>query len=270
MRRAIGAVCLFVGLATLISAAPAPAPAVSVPLKLAQRVKFDGIDDPKTTFDEALDKVSKLYDVSFDINDKAFKFENVMDVGKTEVASPAAIRPMRNARLSTVLRKILSRIPVPSGAVYCVRADHIEITTGTFQAAEVWGKYGGPHLPLVNATLDKAPLEDAVKELSEQADFNVLLDNRAADKTKTPVSARFLNTPLDSSVRLLADMADLRAVHLDNVLYVTTKENAAALEARLEKERNANPLDDDANGEKNPRKGSGPGNITITGANGGM
>lgn len=270
MRRAIVAVCLFVGLATLISAAPAPAPVVSVPQKLAQRVKFDAIDDPKTTLDEALDKVGKLYDVAFDINDRAFKFENVMDVGKTEIASPAAIPAMKNVRLSTVLRKILSRIPVPSGATYGVRADHIEITTGAFQAAEIWGKYGGPHLPLVNATLDKAPLEDAVKELSEQSDFNVLLDNRAADKAKTPVSARFLNTPLDTALRLLADMTDLRSVHLDNVLYVTTKENAAALEARLEKERNINPLDDDTNNEKMPRKGSGPGNITISGANGGM
>lgn len=270
MRRAIVVVCLFVGLATLISAAPAPAPAVSVPQKLAQRVKFDGIDDPKATLDEALDKVSKLYDVTFDVNDKAFKFENLMDVGKTEVASPAAIPAMKNVRLSAVLRKILSRIPVPSGAVYCVRADHIEITTGTFQAAEIWGKYGGPHLPLVNATLDKAPLEDAVKELSEQSDFNVLLDNRAADKAKTPVSARLLNTPLDTALRLLADMADLRSVHLDNVLYVTTKENAAALEARLEKEKG--PMEDNEPGNEPAkwRKGSGPGNISISGANGGM
>jgi hypothetical protein len=262
---------MFAGLATLIWAAPAPAPAVSVPQKLAQRVKFTGFDDPKTTLAEALDKLSSVYDVTFDINDRAFKFEQVMDVGKMEIASPAVVPPMKNVRLSTVLRKILSRIPVPSGATYCVRADHIEITTGTFQGIEIWGSsYQGPRLPLVNALLDKAPLEDAVKELAEQADFNVLLDNRAADKAKTPVSAKLLNTPLDTALRLLADMADLRSVQLDNVLYVTTKENAAALEARLEKEKG--PMDDNAAGGEPAkwRKGSGPGNITITGANGGM
>src|SRR6185437_4373035 len=119
--------------------------------------------------------------------------------------------------------------------------------------------------------LSKSPLEDAVKELAEQAEFNVVFDNRAADKAKTTVSAVFRNTPLDTALRLLADMADLRAVHLDNVLYVTTKENAAALEARLDRERiPAIPLDDNNStpGESSPRKGSGPGNITIPGGAG--
>jgi hypothetical protein len=272
MRRALVAISVVIGLAVLSSAAPAPKPPMSVPQKLAQRVRFDGIDDPKATLDEALEKLTKLYDVNFDINEKAFKFENLQEVGKTEIATPAPLPAMKNARLGTVLRKLLSRIPVPSGATYLVRGDHIEITTGTFQAAEIWGKYTGPHLPLVNAMLEKCPLADAVAELAEQSDFNVLVDNRAAEQAKTSVSARLLNTPLDTALRLLADMADLRAVHLDNVLYVTTKENAAALEARLEKEKTpTNPMDDasDNPGQYKPRKGSGPGNIVVT-PNGGM
>jgi hypothetical protein len=89
----------------------------------------------------------------------------------------------------------------------------------------------------VNATFDKFPLEEAARELADQAEFTVLVDSRAAEKAKTPVSARLLNTPLDTALRLLTDVADLRTVHLDNVLYITTKENAAALEARLEKEK---------------------------------
>ncbi len=275
MRRMLLAACVIVGVGSWNRAAPppaaAPVPPLSMPQKLAQRVTFNGIDDPKATLREALDKLSNLYDVTFDINDKAFKFENLMDVDKTEIATPNAL-PAMNVRLSTVLRKILSRIPVPSGAVYCVRTDHIEITTGTFQGVEIWGKYGGPHLPLVNATLVKTPLEDAVKELAEQSDFNVILDNRAADKAKTPVTARLLNMPLDTALRLLSDMTDLRSVHIDNVLYVTTKENAAALEARLLKATMpTNPLDDNATGEGSeyaPRKGSGPGNLTISPAKG--
>jgi type II secretory pathway component HofQ len=271
MRRVIVAACVVVGLGSVNWAAPAPTPPMSLSQKLAQRVKFDGIDDPKATLDDALAKLTKLYDVSFDINEKAFKFENVMEVGKTPIADPTPTPAMKNVRLSTILRKILSRIPAPSGATFMVRGDHIEITTMTFQAPEVWGKYTGPHLPLVNTTLTKLPLEDAVKELAEQTDFNVVLDNRAAEQAKTLVSARLLNTPLDTALRLLADMTDLRSVHLDNVLYVTTKENAAALEARLEKEQKpVNPLDDtNSPGEYSPRKGSGPGNLSIRG-NGGM
>jgi hypothetical protein len=253
----------------LISAAPAPNPPLSVPQKLAQRVKFDGIDDPKIPLAEALEKLTKLYDVNFDINEKAFKFDNIMEVEKSEIAV-TPIPAMKNVRLSTILRKILSRVPAPSGATYLVRSDRIEITTGTFQAPEIWGRYGGPHLPLVNATLAKSPLEDAIKELAEQTEFNVILDNRAADKAKIPVSATLRNMPLDTALRLLADMADLRSVHLDNVLYVTTKENAAELEARLEKEKvPVNPVDDNS-GDFSLRKGTGPGNLVIAGAGGGM
>ena len=266
MRRAMVAVGIVVGLAVLSSAAPAPKPPMTVPQKLAQRVKFDGIDDPKATLQDALDKLAKLYEINFDVNEKAFKFENLMEIGLSEIATPRPIPAMKNVRLSTILRKILSRIPVPSGATYLVRGDHIEITTGTFQAQEIWGKYTGPHLPLVNASLEKCPLADAAAELAEQTDFNVLVDNRAAEQARTPVSARLLNTPLDSALRLLADMADLRAVHLDNVLYVTTKENAAALEARLQKDTiPANPMDDNSDnpGQYLPRKGAGPGNIVV-------
>jgi hypothetical protein len=271
MRRALVAVSVVIGWAVLSSAAPAPKPPMSVPQKLSQRVKFDGIDDAKVTLGEALEKLTKLYDVNFDINERAFEFENLKEVGKTEIATPNPIPAMKNARLDTVLRKMLSRIPVPSGAMYLVRGDHIEITTGTFQAQEIWGKYSGPHLPLVHVTLEKCPLADAVVELAEQADFNILVDNRAAEQAKTAVSARLLNTPLDSALRLLADMADLRAVHLDNVLYLTTKENAAALEARLQKETiPVNPLDDtnENPGQYAPRKGKGR-NIVIT-PDGGM
>ncbi|HEY7428926.1 MAG TPA: hypothetical protein VH682_32145 [Gemmataceae bacterium] len=271
MRRVIVTVCIIVGLGALISAAPTPNPPLSVPQKLAQRVKFDGIDDPKTPLTEALEKLTKLYDVNFDINEKAFKFENLIEVDKSEIAAATPIPAMKNVRLDTILRKILSRVPVPSGTTYLVRSDRIEITTGTFQASEIWGKYGGPHLPLVNATLAKSPLEDAIKELAEQTEFNVVLDNRATDKAKIPVSATLRNMPLDTALRLLADMADLRSVHLDNVLYVTTKENAAELEARLEKEKTpTSPLDDNTSGDYLPRKGTGPGSLAIPGAGNGM
>jgi hypothetical protein len=256
----MGAACVVVLVAVWTWAAPAPPPPLSLPQKLAQRVKFDGIQDPKISLAEALDKLGKQYDIVFDINDRAFKFEQIMDVGKTEVVGSSPIPAMKNVRLTSVLNKILSSIPVPSGAAFLVRTDHVEITTNTYLASEIWGKYTGPHLPLVNATLAKTPLEEAIKELAEQAEFNIVLDNRAADKAKTPVTITLRNTPLDTALRLLADMADLRAVHLDNVLYLTTRENAAALEARLEKERTpTNPLDDASDsGEFKPRKGTGP------------
>lgn len=260
MYRALAVVGIVAGLGFVSWAAPEDKRPPSMIQKLSQRVNYPGLEDERTTLNDALAQISKLYGVSFDINDTAFKMDGLMEVGRTEIAQPKPVPPMKNARLDHVLRTILRRVPAPSGATYYVRGDHIEITTGTFQSQAIWGNYGGPHLPLVNIVLDKSPLEDAVRELSDLTDFNIVIDTRAGERTKTPVSARFLNTPLDTALRLLTDMTDLRAVHIDNVLYVTTKENAAALEARLEKEKTpTNPLDDQApTGEFRPRKGVGP------------
>jgi hypothetical protein len=261
-RTAAGFVGL-VGLAVLASAWSAPAPPPQPPLnvKLTRQIRFEGIADPKATLADVLQLLNKHYDLPFDVNEKAFAFEQVPDPHKAEVGSLPA---MKDVRLDTVLRKVLRRVPIASGATWMIRPDHIEITTGTFQAAEVWGPYKGPHLPLVSATLVQMPLDDALRELAEQAEFNVLLDSRAGDSSKTPVTARLRNTPLDTAVRLLADMAGLRSVHLDNVLYVTTKENAAALEARIEKDQGITPLDDSEEAKGRIRKGTGPGLFTTT------
>jgi hypothetical protein len=260
MNRAIAVVSVVIGLGFVSLAAPTPSP--SLVQKLNQRVKFEGFNDPKMTLGQALDKLAKLGDVDFEVNEKAFQGENIQNVLSTEITVGNPIPTMKNVRFRTLLRKVLARVNSESGAAFLLRDDTIEITTAAARAAEIWGEYTGPHLPLVNANLDKIPLENALKELSEQTGFNLVLDNRAAEKAKTTVSARLRNMPLDTALRLLTDMTDLRAVHVDNALYVTIKENAAALEARLEKEKMpTNPLDDQSEnpGLYRPRKGTGPG-----------
>jgi hypothetical protein len=199
--------------------------------KLFRRVDFKGYDDPKMTLGEALEDLGKKYGLSFDLKETAFKFENLQDVEKTEIASPNAIPPMKNVRLDTVLRKVLSRIPSPSGADFLVRRDVVEITTGTFIRAEVWGAVeDGPFLPVVQVLADRRPLDETLKELAEQSGYNILLDVRAGENGKTPVTAELYNTPLDTAVGLLAAMARLRPVRVDNVLFVTNAETAEALE----------------------------------------
>src|SRR5262249_36156643 len=98
-------------------------------------VDFGGLDDPKTTLIEALDQLTKVHRVTFEVNERRFKYELLNDVLKPEVANPNAIPAMKTT-LGTVLRKILARISVPSGATYLLRRDVIEITTGTFATAE--------------------------------------------------------------------------------------------------------------------------------------
>lgn len=257
MYRAIAVVSVIVGLGIMSLAAPMPKEPPSPDAKLMQRVNYEGIDDARATLSDAFDRLNKLYGLTFDVNEKAFMIDGVQEVGKTEVGNPP-IPEMKNVQINHILRRILRRIPAVTGATFTVRSDHIEITTNAFQRLEIWGKYGGPYLPLVNATLDQVPLDDAARQLADQAGFNVIVDQRAGQNAKTPVSARLRNTPLDTALRLLSDSADLQTVQIDNVLYITSMVNATALEAKLEKEKatdNKNNPDTPNAGE---RKGSGP------------
>jgi hypothetical protein len=229
---------------------------------LVRRRNFPGFDDPKTMLYEALDSLTKQYGVAFDVNERGFKWEQVNDVLRTEIAQPNPIPEMKNARLDMVLRKILGRVPVPSGATYLVRREAIEITTGHFQRAEIWSMEDpGPFLPPVSTALNNVPLGEALKVLGDRADYNVVLDSNVGEKAKTSVTATLYNVPLDTAVRLAANMADLRVVQVDNVLYVTTKERAESMEAQaIKKElrkKGKDPLQEEAPGWGVIRPGGG-------------
>ncbi len=217
-------------------------PAVAIARKLKQTADFPGFDDPKLTLEEALDQLTKLYDVSFEINDRAFKSEQIQDVSKTEIAT-TPIPAMKKAPLERVLRRLLKRIPGESVACWVVRKSDLEITTEAARLAEFWpngnenvkpdpNPLQDPEqskarpLPLVVIEFDRTPLDEALRELADNANYNVVLDARVANQIKLLVTVSLINVPLDTAVRMVADMADLRPVLLNNAIYVTTENRA--------------------------------------------
>jgi hypothetical protein len=197
---------------------------------LSQVINFKGFEDPKTTLIEALDILGKQYNVTFDVNEKAFAADNALnDVLRYEIASPNPIPEMR-ASLRAVVKKILSRLPVESGATLVIRKDFIEITTQKAVRDELGLPEGRALLPLVFEDFDDQPLPVALRTLANATGLSVVLDHSAADKLPK-VTAQFHNVPVDTAVRVLADMADLGMVRLDNVLYVTARDKAARLQA---------------------------------------
>ena len=62
-------------------------------------------------------------------------------------------------------------------------------------------------------------------------------DRRANREQGQDVSATLANAPVDTAIRVLANMADLQPAFLDNVIYLTTKENAKRLEQESPKRR---------------------------------
>lgn len=221
--------------------------------RLYEPVDFPGFDDPKMTVKEALAALEQRYGIQIDVNEAAFRQILGDRSVLQEVVAP--VPPMSKVSLATALRKVLSRINAPPGneATFLVRRDgkedyHLEVLTWNVVQAEVWGRYPGPFLPLVSANFTDKPLAEALQSLADRGGFNVVLDGRVADKAKALITARLLNVPLDTAVGMLADQADLKAFLVDNLLYVTTRENANRLEEQ-EKLRMQAP-----GGEETPRR----------------
>jgi hypothetical protein len=239
------------------------AKAQSLPAKLASRVNFEGYNDPRTTLQDALDNLSDKFDVRFEVEEIAFR----ATVGDRSIsAEPVATAPiakMRDVSLDTLIRKVLARMPAPPGkeATYMLQGDSILITTADFLNVRVWGEnYNGPHFTLVHPAIEEKRLDEVLKELAEASGHNIVVDKRLGAKAQVPVSIKMTNAPLDTVVRFLTDMTDLDTVFLDNVIYVTTKENAEAWNKKLQKEQ-----EDRKGGEVAPPR-VGTGSVPVTGS----
>jgi hypothetical protein len=209
--------------------------------KLAATVNFGGFDDPEVKLADALEHLTKVYDIAFEINEQAFKDEQVDNISEKTIGKP--LPKMNNVTPAAVLRRILARMPVPSGTAFAVRGGVVEITTRRYLSPAAWHRQeeaapdeaGGPVLvtaPETSIVFEKRELREALQEIADATGVNIVVDGRTQDKGKTPITVTLQNVAVDTVIRLLADSADLQAVLVDDVFYVTTKENAQAIRKR--------------------------------------
>jgi RNA polymerase sigma factor (sigma-70 family) len=194
--------------------------------KLSQEIDYSGVDDARATLGDVLDQLSKRYNLTFDIDQEAFNLNPLNDgepLAGVEICD-TPIPPMRTT-LSTVLRRILRHVH----ATYLIRRNRIEITTEAAVRAELGVPANSPLPPLVGDTLANEPLAEGLRHLAQQSGFNIVVDPRIADKLQTQATLEFNNVPVDTAVRLVANMVGMSVVRLDNVLYVTTADNAKHL-----------------------------------------
>jgi hypothetical protein len=125
--------------------------------------------------------------------------------------------------VGTALRVALSKVETKN-ATYIVMPDRILIT------ANEWTTPEAKLQEKVRGTYDKRPLYSILAEISETLVTTIMIDNRAVDKAKTEISATFLTeVDLAAALRVLTEMADLKVVALDGVIFVTTPAHADAL-----------------------------------------
>lgn len=193
-------------------------------------IDYQGLEDARATLSDALDQLSKRYNLNFHGNEQVFRaIDPKIDVFRFAIADPTPVPPMR-ASLGTILKIVLERLPPKMGAMYLIRNDFIEITTETAVRAELGIPANRPLLPLVSDTLDDIPITAALRQLADKTGYNIVIDPRIADKLRTSTNlVGFNNVPVDTAVRLVANMAGMSVVRLDNVLYVTTADNAKHL-----------------------------------------
>jgi type II secretory pathway component GspD/PulD (secretin) len=125
---------------------------------------------------------------------------------------------LENVKLRSGLRRILSQYNLG----YAIVGDMVLISTEDMAIHRQMRQR-------INLNLNKVPFQDALKELARETATNLVLDARVTKEASTAVTLSLEDVPLEVAVRLMANQAGLRPVRTGNVLYVTTKANAAEL-----------------------------------------
>lgn len=140
---------------------------------------------------------------------------------------------------------------------YAILDDTIVITTADMAIRR---QLGQP----VNLDLQGTPLLSALKQLARETATNLVMDTKLIKESQTPVTMQLDDVPLDTAVRLMAEMAGVKSVRLGNVLYITTEARADKLRAE---EAENHPVQPQANVPQ-PGMGLGGGGGAIGGGGG--
>ncbi|HLJ91868.1 MAG TPA: hypothetical protein VKU02_01615 [Gemmataceae bacterium] len=196
--------------------------------RLAKPITLEAGIQPNTTLKEALEFIGDRMDLTIVLDTQAFKLEGMDSMEGVPVQLPKMV----DVKLSTVLRLLLAQLD----ATYLVCSDHLEVTTWKRVRPGFWMGEGQSLAPQVSAEFDRCPLGDALRQLSDSSGISIVLDSRAGEQAGTKVTATLNNVPVDAAVLMLADMANLRPVAVENALYVTSPGGAQLLEKRLGRE----------------------------------
>jgi hypothetical protein len=93
----------------------------------------------------------------------------------------------------------------------------------------------------ITLAVEEKPLSEVLRELRHTTGANIVLDARQKEKAKLEVSATLHDVRLMAALRVLGDMCELQPVALNNVFYVTSKENAERLQKEIDRRRYGEP-----------------------------
>jgi type II secretory pathway component GspD/PulD (secretin) len=165
---------------------------------------------------------SALQDAFAKLTDQT-KLNFVLDRGSMQQIGIAPEQSLVTIKLDKApLRVALRRLLSQYNLGYAVIGDMVLITTEDMAIHRQMRQR-------VNLDLERIPLDEALRDLAKWTVTNLVMDGHVTKEAKIPVSLKLQDVTLEVAVRLRANQAGLRPVRAGNVIYVTTKANAAEL-----------------------------------------
>ena len=220
MTRTLGQILLMLP----ISAVLVLSPALAVPAAPDKEAPISPVEKLRTELDKPITlKIAKQsLTAAVEMLHKQTKINFVLDTGVIQQFGFTPDQPpspvdvdLKDVKVRTALRSILS----PYNLSFAPIGDTVVITSEEMAMFRQMRQR-------VSVDLDKTPFTDALKQISRQTGANLILDTRVEKEAAAKVSLQMEDVPLETAVRLLAEMAGLKPVKVGNVLFVTNKANA--------------------------------------------
>jgi hypothetical protein len=145
--------------------------------------------------------------------------QTLLNMGMDPEQTPVSVK-LQNVKLRSGLRTLFGQFNL----TYAIVGDTLLITSEDMAMLRQLRQR-------VNLDLDRVQFGTALKQLARDTGTNLLLDSRVHKESQAPVSLQLEDVPLETAVRLMAEMAGLKPVRMGNVLFVTSKASAAELRA---------------------------------------
>lgn len=201
-------------LAGLASAAPVPAKADTTPAGKARQAL-----DKKITLKAENKTLAEVVELL-----REEKVEVAIDAAALQqfgidVNTPAVTCDLKDAKVRDVMKAALARYNLRCG----VTADGLTVSTED-------GLIAKQLRARVDVDAADRPLAEVLKGLTDQTGANVVLDSRPGKKlTDAAVTLKADDVPLETAVRLAAEIGGYSVVRMGNVLFVTTTDRADKL-----------------------------------------
>ncbi len=196
-------------------AAPVPAdpPAASTPIE-SWRKTLDQTCDlvfQNRSLKEVVDELKERTKIPIHLDPQVMNFGiNPHD--------PSVNVELKQVKLQDALRRILA----PYNLQYALTREGIVISSEDLVVARQLRQR-------VKVDCAGTPFADIIQRLAVETGANLVVDPRLKDKAQVGITLKLDDVPLESAVRLLAEVADLRALRMNNILFITSAERAERL-----------------------------------------